>query len=38
MNTVHIPENVQNKIYNLQIRLEQFIDQTKYLLVGIELS
>ena len=33
--------NVQNKIHNLQIRLEQFTDQTKakkYQLVGIALS
>ena len=27
--TDHISENVQNKIYNFKIRLEQFTDQTK---------
>ena len=27
--TVHISENVQNKIYNLQIRLEHFADEKK---------
>ena len=38
----YIFENVQDKIYNLKIRLEQFTDQTKkakkYWLIGIELS
>ena len=29
ISTVHISENVQNKICNLQIRLEQFTDETK---------
>ena len=38
----YIFENVQDKIYNFKIRLEQFTDQTKkakkYWLIGIELS
>ena len=42
LSTDHISQNVQNKIHNLQIRLEQFIDQTKktkrYQLVGISVS
>ena len=29
ISTVHVSENVQNKIYNLQIRLEQFTHHTK---------
>ena len=37
INTAHIPENIQNKIYNLQVILEQFTDQKKiYRLVGID--
>ena len=31
VSTVQISENVQNKIYNLQIILEQFNDQNKKL-------
>ena len=31
VSTVHISENVQSKIYNLQIRFEQFTDQKKKL-------
>ena len=42
LSTVHISQNVQNKIQNLQIRLEQFTDLTKkakkYQLIGIGLS
>ena len=41
LSTVHISQDVQNKIHNLQIRLEQSTDQTKkakkYQLVGIAL-
>ena len=41
LSTVHISQNDQNKIHNLQIRLEQSTDQTKkakkYQLVGIAL-
>ena len=29
ISTDHISENVQSKIYNFKIRLEQFTDQTK---------
>ena len=39
LSTVQISQNVRNKIYNLQIRLEQFTDLTKtakkYQSVGI---
>ena len=42
LNTVHIFENVQNKMHKLLNRVEQFTDQTKkpkkYQIVGIELS
>ena len=42
LSTACISQNVQNKIYNLQIRLEQFTDQTKkakkFKLVGLALS
>ena len=42
LSTVHISQNVQNKIQNLQIRLEQFTDLTKkakkYQVIGIGLS
>ena len=31
VSTVHISENIQSKIYNLQIRLEQFTDRKKKL-------
>ena len=38
----YIFENVQDKIYNFKIRLEQFTDKTKkakkYWLIGTELS
>ena len=42
LSTVQISRNVQNKIQDLQIRLEQFAHETKksknYQLVGIALS
>ena len=42
LSTDHISQNIQNDIHNLQVRLEQFTDQTKkskkYQLVGISLS
>ena len=42
LSTDHISQNIQNKIHNLQIRLEEFTEQTKkakkYQLIGIALS
>ena len=36
---MHISENIQKKLYNLQVKLEEFTDQIKkYRIVGIELS
>ena len=42
ISTDHMSENVQNKICNFEIRLEQFTNQTKkakkYCFAGIQLS
>ena len=35
LSTVHISQDVQNKIHNLQLRLEQSTDQTKKLKIPI---